>query len=272
MIDTCKILIVDDRPDKLLSLEAVLDDLGPQIIRAESGHEALRQLLKHEFAVILLDVNMPGMDGFETAQFIRQRPNSAGVPIIFLTAMGDDMHVSAATRWARWITFSRRLCRKCCDPKLRSSSTCSAKPSRCALQADRLRRAGQPASPVDHGVDGDQLGADGGEDHSGRDGDGTADHRRTRGRYAGGAGAVFVQGIKFASYSPKHSKWRGVISRLDDPALSAMLAGAGKPIRMTQDELETQVPAALTGIDHAVPRRGLLAAPLIGHDGAKSRR
>ena len=69
------VLIVDDRPEKLLSLEAVLEGLDLNLVRAESGGDALRQLLRHEFAVILLDVNMPAMDGFETAQLIRQRRN-----------------------------------------------------------------------------------------------------------------------------------------------------------------------------------------------------
>ena len=85
------ILLVDDRPDKLLALEAVLEDLGQNVVRAYSGREALRHVLLQEFAVILLDVNMPGMDGFETAELIRQRKNSEHVPIIFITAFGDEM-------------------------------------------------------------------------------------------------------------------------------------------------------------------------------------
>src|SRR3954447_15662180 len=64
------ILIVDDRPDKLLAHEALLDDLGENLVRANSGAEALRCLLQQDFAVILLDVNMPVMDGFETAAMI----------------------------------------------------------------------------------------------------------------------------------------------------------------------------------------------------------
>ncbi len=87
-----KILIVDDKPDKLLALEAVVEELGQSIVRAYSGREALRAVLNDEFAVILLDVNMPGMDGFETAQLIRQRKNSEHVPIIFVTAFGDENH------------------------------------------------------------------------------------------------------------------------------------------------------------------------------------
>ena len=86
------ILIVDDKPDKVLALEAVLEELGQNIVRAYSGREALRCLLHSEFAVILLDVNMPGMDGFETAQLIRQRKSSEHVPIIFVTALSDEMH------------------------------------------------------------------------------------------------------------------------------------------------------------------------------------
>src|SRR3954452_25471845 len=87
------ILIVDDKPDKILALEAVLEDLRQNIVRAYSGREALRCILNEEFAVILLDVNMPGMDGFETANLIRQRKTSEHVPIIFITAFSDEMHV-----------------------------------------------------------------------------------------------------------------------------------------------------------------------------------
>src|SRR3954465_13105555 len=88
------ILIVDDKPEKLLSLEAVLEELGQNIVRAYSGREALRCLLADDFAVILLDVNMPGMDGFETASLIRQRKSPEHIPIIFVTAFDDDTHSS----------------------------------------------------------------------------------------------------------------------------------------------------------------------------------
>jgi signal transduction histidine kinase len=89
------ILLVDDRPDKLLALEAVLSGLGQNLIRANSGKEALRHLLDKEFAVILLDVSMPVMDGFETAAMIRRRPSSEHTPIIFVTSMSDsENHVS----------------------------------------------------------------------------------------------------------------------------------------------------------------------------------
>jgi PAS domain S-box-containing protein len=88
-LDQVNVLLVDDRPDKLMALEAVLADLGPRVRTARSGAEALRYLLRNDVAVILLDVNMPRMDGFETAALIRERERSANTPIIFLTALHD---------------------------------------------------------------------------------------------------------------------------------------------------------------------------------------
>ncbi|HTE18726.1 MAG TPA: response regulator, partial [Armatimonadota bacterium] len=89
------VLLVDDRPENLVALESVLSDLGQNLITATSGREALKRLLSDEFAVILLDVQMPGMDGFETATLIRSREKSQHVPIVFLTAINkSDVHVS----------------------------------------------------------------------------------------------------------------------------------------------------------------------------------
>lgn len=85
--DKVAILIVDDSPTKRLSLMSVLDDAGYEVVEAASGKEALRHLLKREFACILMDVNMPEMDGFEAASMIRKRPRSEHVPILFVTAM-----------------------------------------------------------------------------------------------------------------------------------------------------------------------------------------
>lgn len=84
------ILLVDDRKDKLLALSAILAPLGQNVIEAHSGKEALRLLLKNEFAVILMDVSMPTMDGFETAALIRKRPSSEHTPIIFVTSIGSS--------------------------------------------------------------------------------------------------------------------------------------------------------------------------------------
>jgi signal transduction histidine kinase len=92
--DKANILVVDDLPEKLLVLESVLSELGENIVTVRSGEEALRVVLNQEFAVILLDVNMPGMDGLETAAYIRRRKRSAHTPIIFITAFADELHTA----------------------------------------------------------------------------------------------------------------------------------------------------------------------------------
>ncbi len=88
------ILIVDDRDDKLLVFRTVLEELNQNLVMMQSGEDALRWLLENDCAVILLDVNMPGMDGFETAQLIRMRPRSSHIPIIFVTGYADEMHTA----------------------------------------------------------------------------------------------------------------------------------------------------------------------------------
>ena len=87
-----KILLVDDRPENLLALEAILSSLNQELVRADSGEEALKRLLTDEFAVILLDVQMPGLDGFETATHIKRREKTKDIPIIFLTAISNEPH------------------------------------------------------------------------------------------------------------------------------------------------------------------------------------
>jgi len=85
-----KILLVDDRAENLIALEAILSSLNQQLVPVRSGEAALKALLTDEFAVILLDVVMPGMDGFETAAHIKRRARTHDVPIIFLTAAGAE--------------------------------------------------------------------------------------------------------------------------------------------------------------------------------------
>ena len=94
MTDRARILLVDDRPENLLALEAILTSLDQVLVRANSGEEALRELLKDDFALILLDAQMPGMDGFETAARIKRRSRTRDVPIIFLTAADTEQRNS----------------------------------------------------------------------------------------------------------------------------------------------------------------------------------
>ena len=88
--DRVNILLVDDRAENLLALEAILEPLGERTVRAHSGDEALKYLLTDDFAVILLDVQMPGLNGFETAELIKSRERTRYIPIIFLTAISKD--------------------------------------------------------------------------------------------------------------------------------------------------------------------------------------
>jgi signal transduction histidine kinase len=90
MDDRVTILLVDDRPENLLALEAILEPLGQILVRASSGPEALRQVLVLDFAVMLLDVQMPGMNGFEVAEIIKSRERSRTIPIIFLSAINKE--------------------------------------------------------------------------------------------------------------------------------------------------------------------------------------
>src|SRR3954451_22346518 len=84
-----RVLLVDDDERNLLAVQSILEDIG-DVVTARSGEEALRHLLKSEFAVILLDVYMPGMDGCETAQIIREREQTKGIPIVFLSAVNKE--------------------------------------------------------------------------------------------------------------------------------------------------------------------------------------
>ena len=92
--DPINILIVDDEPKNLTVLETILDDPGYRLVRAESADQALLALVAEEFALLILDIRMPGMTGFELAQMIKERKKTAQVPIIFLTAYyNEDQHV-----------------------------------------------------------------------------------------------------------------------------------------------------------------------------------
>src|SRR5262245_65782482 len=87
MPERVNILLVDDQPARLMSYEAILGELNQNLVLANSGHEALYKLMKDEFAVVLLDVSMPEMDGFETASLIHDHPRFERTPIIFVTGV-----------------------------------------------------------------------------------------------------------------------------------------------------------------------------------------
>lgn len=94
MVEKVDILLVDDRPENLLALESLLESPGVNIVKAASGNEALGLMLEQDFALVLLDVQMPGMDGFETAELMRGTEKTRQVPIIFVTAIStEQQHV-----------------------------------------------------------------------------------------------------------------------------------------------------------------------------------
>ncbi|HEX7169099.1 MAG TPA: response regulator, partial [Acidimicrobiales bacterium] len=93
MTDTPPLLVVDDTPENLVAVVAALEPLGRRIVTASSGEEALRQLLVEDFSLVVLDVQMPGIDGFETARAIKGRERTRDIPILFLTAISrEDEH------------------------------------------------------------------------------------------------------------------------------------------------------------------------------------
>ncbi|HEX6573901.1 MAG TPA: response regulator, partial [Gemmatimonadaceae bacterium] len=85
-----KLLLVDDRQENLVALQAILEPLGQTLVLAHSGEEALKSVLQHDFACILLDVQMPEMNGFDVAQIIKSREKSRYIPIIFLSAISKE--------------------------------------------------------------------------------------------------------------------------------------------------------------------------------------
>ena len=115
MPQKARILLVDDRAENLIALEAILSSLNQHLVPVRSGEAALKALLSDEFAVILLDVVMPGMDGFETATHIKRRSRTHDVPIIFLTAAGASPTMrSVGTRPGLSTTSPSRSTRGCC--------------------------------------------------------------------------------------------------------------------------------------------------------------
>ena len=89
-MEPARVLLVDDRRENLVALEAILEPLGLDLVSVTSGEDALRELLHREFALILLDVQMPGLDGFETAALIKRRTRTRDVPIVFVTAISKQ--------------------------------------------------------------------------------------------------------------------------------------------------------------------------------------
>ena len=139
---TVNVLLVDDRPANLLALEAILDRPGRNLVRVTSGEEALRLLEADDFAVVLLDVNMPGLGGFETARLVRSRERSRHTPIIFLTAQdNDEFPVVEAYRLGAVDYLVKPLVAEILEAKVAVFVDLARKAHLLRLQAEQLHRA-----------------------------------------------------------------------------------------------------------------------------------
>ena len=264
------ILLVDDRPEKLLALEAVLEDLGQTIIRAYSGREALRHVLNHDFAVILLDVNMPGMDGFETAQLIRQRKSSQHVPIIFITAMGDEMHAARGYALGAVDYILSPVVPEVLRSKVAVFVDLFRKTEQVKRQAESLRaRAAQlqklaAASVAINGALSIDRMLQSITDVA-RD---VIDSHQAITLFVdprGGQGAARTEA--FTSFSDKYASWRG--RQLDLDRIAQTLAAQSRTAtRLTEAELRDHADWLIVR-DVEIPpiKGGILAAPLTGRDG-----
>jgi signal transduction histidine kinase/response regulator RpfG family c-di-GMP phosphodiesterase len=264
------ILIVDDRPEKLLALEAVLEELGENIVRAYSGREALRHVLVQEFAVILLDVNMPDMDGFETAQLIRQRKTSAHVPIIFLTAMSDEMHVSRGYSLGAVDYILTPVVPQVLKSKVAVFVDLFRKSQQVEQQAQSLRRrtlqlqklasasvAINAALSIDKML---QTITDAARDVIGA-------HQAITVLFDPRPGAHKGRTQSCASYSDKYASWRNKPLDLE-PVAGSAVARSHTATRMTESELHLHPDWEIVRKLNIPPiTGGVLAAPLTGRDG-----
>jgi CheY-like chemotaxis protein len=152
--ERASILLVDDMEDNLIALEAVLGSLNEPLVRARSGEEAMKALLRRHFALVLLDVRMPGMDGFETAANIKRLDQTKDVPIIFLTGADDD----SGYAFRGYATGAADYLTKPFDPwVLRAKVTVFLDLHRKNLQLGRLLAQEQADTRADHGEVGARL-------------------------------------------------------------------------------------------------------------------
>lgn len=271
------ILIVDDRPEKLLSLEAVLEDLGQNIVRAYSGRDALRQVLAQDFAVILLDVNMPGMDGFETASLIRQRKSSAHVPIIFITAFGDEMHAARGYSLGAVDYILAPVIPEVLRTKVgvfvdlfRKSQQLRRQADWLRAQAEQLHKLTAASLSINSAISVDQMLQVV-----------TETARQIVGAHQAGAMAILGPGrnrvLRVASFSEKFPGARACCTVMESTEPWLAVQRSGQPMRLTQaevdrtaiwreeaDSMRIGLPAALNS---SPPMQGWLAAPLTSRDG-----
>ena len=270
MVGPVNILLVDDKPDKLLSLEAVLADLGENVVCAGSGREALRQLLRQDFAVILLDVNMPGMDGFEAATLIRQRQSSHDTPIIFITAYADEMHMARGYELgavdyilAPVIPGVLRTKVKVFVDLFRQKRQLEEQAELQRRRAGQLQKLAQAALAINAARSLAALlkvVADAARDIVG------AHQAITLFLPSQGAAFGAARNESAGSFSDKYEQWRDRPLRLDARAHAQVVAGR-RAVRLTDTHLREHPDWQAIGGPDVPPVRGVLAAPMATGDG-----
>ncbi len=267
------ILIVDDRPESLIALQAGLEDLGQPIVRAYSGREALRHVLNQDFAVILLDVNMPGMDGFETASMIRQRANSRHTPIIFVTAFGDEMHAMRGYSLGAVDYILAPVIPEVLRTKVAVFVELFAKTRQTERQAESLRRRTaqlQKLAAASLAINSAlsmtrmlQTVADTARDIVG------VHQAVTIYLTDESPGSTKVgRPMAIGSFSDKYGDWRDRDLQMDGVA-NTMVARLRSTVRLTDAELADNSDwEILRTADHPPVQGGILAAPFTGRDGA----
>ncbi|WP_437735577.1 response regulator [Sorangium sp. So ce1335] len=260
------ILVVDDRPEQLLSLEAVLAPLGENIVKAASGREALRCLLQEEFAVILLDINMPEIDGFETATLVRQRRSTRHTPIIFLTAHTERLYVERSYSLGAVDYIMTPFAPEVLRTKVSVFVDLFKKTQQIRLQAESLRahaeqlqRLNRAALTINAALSLDAMVAaitDAARDVAGAHQAMTLVKLERPGERARTAVSLSERYATFQQEAPPPVAGR----------LSAFVCGRNRPLRMTQREL-AQHPEWLDEGAGTPPPRGFLAVPLTAADG-----
>ncbi|AUX20734.1 histidine kinase [Sorangium cellulosum] len=259
------ILVVDDRSEQLLSLGAVLEPLGENIIKAGSGREALRCLLQEEFAVILLDINMPEIDGFETASLIRKRKSTRHTPIIFLTAHTERVYVERSYSLGAVDYIMTPFAPEVLRTKVSVFVDLFKKTQKIKLQAESLRahaeqlqRLNRAAVTINSARSLDDMVAaitEAARDVAGAHQAMTLVKVERPGEPARTAVSISERYATFQQESPTPIAGR----------LGAFVYGRNRPLRMTQREL-SQHPEWLDD-GGQTPPRGYLAVPLTAPDG-----
>ncbi|MGH7822690.1 MAG: response regulator [Candidatus Binatia bacterium] len=263
--DDVDILLVDDRPEQRLSLAAVLSELGERVVEAASGKDALREVLRHDFAVILLDVNMPGMDGFETASLIRKRKESEHTPIIFITAYGDDTHASRGYSLGAVDYILSPVDPEVLKTKVSVFVELFRKTLEVKRQAEALRRRTEQlhrlteVSLAIHSAPSVEKILEVATESAAAI---VGAHQAAIRLFAPQDGAA-PTGAHWLS--EKYGSARSASA--DQIGLSATL-GNGRPLRLTQLELESFPEWRFRKPADGLPMRGWLAAPLAGRDGS----